>query len=73
MIPVAAAILTFVLLAGAGIVWAVRRDETRRASGPWIAGSGVDDSGSAIAYAGSSDGAGCGTDGGSADCGGGGG
>jgi hypothetical protein len=70
MIPVAAAILTFLLLAGAGIVWAVRRDGALRASGKWLAGSGVDDSGSAIAYAGSSDSGGCDPgNGGSADCG----
>ena len=71
MIPVVAAVLTFLLLAGAGIVWAIRRDGTRRAPGKWLAGSGVDDSG--IAYSGSSDGVGCDVGGGgSADCGGGG-
>jgi hypothetical protein len=32
VIPVAAATLTFLLLAGAGIVWAVRRDDTHRVS-----------------------------------------
>lgn len=68
MIPVAAAVVTFFLLAGAGIVWAIRRDETRRASGKWLAGSGVD--GSGIAYSGSTDGVGCHVSGGgSSDCG----
>lgn len=66
MIPVAAAVSTFLVFAGAGIVWAIRRDGTRRASGAWLAGSGVDDSGTA--YSGSVDGVG----GGPADCGGGG-
>jgi hypothetical protein len=69
MLPVVAAVVTFLLLAGAGIVWAIRRDGTRRASGKWLGGSGVDDSG--IAYAGSTDGCDLGG-GGSADCGGGG-
>lgn len=73
MIPVVAAISIFLLLAGAGIAWAVRRDETRRAPARKRAGSAADDSASAICYAGSSDSPGCDIgDGGSADCGGGG-
>lgn len=48
MLPIIAATVTFLLLAAAGIFWALRRDVTHRTSGT-RAGGGVDD-GAAVGY-----------------------